>query len=535
MSLEDELDAQRQRAYAQRSPEEREVRAAAVTAVASARVAELALGEGDQVPRFQLPSADGAVAGTAELLQHGPVVISFYRGGWCPYCNIELRSLQRLLPDIEALGASLVAISPEMPDRTAMAVKDNALTFPVLVDSGNAVARQFRLTHQIDPRVVRYQLGNGNDVAAYNGMDIAEVPLPATYVVGSDGVVRYAFVNADYTKRADPEVIISVLRDLAAGQGALAAATPEASAGAQQASFSSEQITAEVLAALESSGGTRAGEVLTAVIRHAHDLAREIRLQPRELLAAADFLRRCGEVSDEARHELILLADVLGLTMVVDTEAADVADGALESSVLGPFYREGAPWEPSGATISRGTDDGEPARIHGRVLSASGTPISDAVLDVWGTNRDGLYENVDPSQPDYNLRGRFRSGPDSSYDLWTVKPVSYPIPADGPVGELLTVTGRHNMRPAHVHVIASADGYQSIVTELFTDEDPYLGSDAVFGVKPSLVVRYNRVDEAESLAAAGRTEPYWDLEYDFILTPGQASSTGFSTGRQQPA
>jgi protocatechuate 3,4-dioxygenase beta subunit/peroxiredoxin len=533
MSLEDQLEAQRQRAYARRSQEEREVRAAAVTAVADAQIAERAVREGDRMPGFQLLSADGMMVDTAELLRQGPMVISFYRGGWCPYCNIELRSLQRLLPEIEALGASLVAISPEMPDRTAMAAKDNALTFPVLVDSGNAVARQFRLTHQIDPRVVGYQLGNGNDVAAYNGMDFAEVPLPATYVVGSDGFVRYAFVNADYTRRADPEVIVSVLRALAAGRPAQSGATSEASAGARQAAFSSDQITAEVLAALSSSGGTRAGEILAAVIRHAHDLAREVRLQPRELLAAADFLRRCGEISDEARHELILLADVLGLTMVVDTEAADVAEGALESSVLGPFYREGAPWEPSGANISRGTDDGEPARIHGRVLNASGTPISGAVLDIWGTNRQGLYENVDPSQPDYNLRGRFRSGLDGRYDLWTVKPVSYPIPADGPVGELLTVTGRHNMRPAHVHVIASADGYQSIVTELFTDDDPYLGSDAVFGVKPSLVVRYHRVGEPEALAAAGHSEPYWDLEYDFILTPGQASSTGFSTGRQQ--
>jgi Dioxygenase len=108
------------------------------------------------------------------------------------------------------------------------------------------------------------------------------------------------------------------------------------------------------------------------------------------------------------------------------------------------------------------------------------------VLDVWSTNGHGLYENVDPSQPDYHLRGRFRSAADGSYDLWTVKPVSYPIPDDGPVGDLLAVTGRHNMRPAHFHLIASADGYQSIVTELYTDDDPYLGTDAVFGVKPSL-------------------------------------------------
>jgi uncharacterized protein YciI len=190
--------------------------------------------------------------------------------------------------------------------------------------------------------------------------------------------------------------------ELAANRGA-AGPAPAARA------MSSGQITAEVLAALGPAKDARAGEILAAVIRHAHDLAREVRLTPRELLAAADFLRRCGEISDAARHEYVLLSDVLGLTMVVDTEIADVADGALETSVLGPFYRAGAPWEANGASISHGADDGEPARIHGQVLDTSGTPVSGAVLDVWSTNRHGRYENVDPSQPDYNLRGRFRS------------------------------------------------------------------------------------------------------------------------------
>ena len=149
--------------------------------------------------------------------------------------------------------------------------------------------------------------------------------------------------------------------ELAANRGA-AGPAPAARA------MSSGQITAEVLAALGPAKDARAGEILAAVIRHAHDLAREVRLTPRELLAAADFLRRCGEISDAARHEYVLLSDVLGLTMVVDTEIADVADGALETSVLGPFYRAGAPWEVNGANISRGTDDGEPAHIRGQTL-----------------------------------------------------------------------------------------------------------------------------------------------------------------------
>jgi peroxiredoxin len=227
MGMEDELEEQRRRAYAQRSPEERKVRADAVTEVADAKTAEQAVGVGEAVPEFRLPSITGMAVDSRELLGRRPLVISFYRGGWCPYCNIELRALQGRLPEIEALGASLVAISPELPDRAAMNAGRGALTFPVLYDLDNQVARRFRLTHQIAPEVVRYQLGNGNDVAAYNGTDTAEVPLPATYVVGPDGIVRYAFVDADYTRRADPDVILGFLRDLARELDASRATTRE--------------------------------------------------------------------------------------------------------------------------------------------------------------------------------------------------------------------------------------------------------------------------------------------------------------------
>jgi peroxiredoxin len=217
MSMEDELEEQRRRAYAQRSPEERKVRADAVIEVADAKTAVQAVGVGEALPEFRLPSIAGTAVDSRALLARGPLAISFYRGGWCPYCNIELRALQGRLTEIEALGASLVAISPELPDRAAMTAGSNALTFPVLVDRDNQVARLFRLTHQIAPEVVRYQLGNGNDVAAYNGADVAEVPLPATYVASTDGIVQYAFVDADYTRRADPDILLGALRDLARG------------------------------------------------------------------------------------------------------------------------------------------------------------------------------------------------------------------------------------------------------------------------------------------------------------------------------
>src|SRR3569833_744546 len=218
--------------------------------------------------------------------------------------------------------------------------------------------------------------------------------------------------------------------------------------------------------------------------------------------------------------------------MAVDTLAADVPDGALEPSVLGPFYRAGAPIEPNGANISRGGErDGETTHVYGRVLDPGGRPIAGAEVDVWGTGRNGLYENVDPEQPDYNLRGRFHTDDGGRYDLWTVKPVSCPFPTAGPVGELLAATGRSNLRPAHLHMIASADGYRTIVTELYTDDDEYLDRDAVFGVKGSLVVHYDRITDAEKVASSPRRQPYWELERDLVLTPGTRTTNRNTAGR----
>jgi peroxiredoxin len=214
MDLENELAAERQRSYDKWSPEERVVRDGAITDVAEAQLAERALRVGETIPRIELPDATGRTVDVWALLADGPVVVSFYRGGWCPYCNLELRALQLRLAEIQQLGASLVAISPELPDRSLSVAEKNELAFPVLSDKGNAVARQFRLTHQIAPAVVAYQLGNGNDVAAFNGSDVPEIPLPATYVIDTRGVVRFAFVSADYTRRADPEAVVTAVRDV---------------------------------------------------------------------------------------------------------------------------------------------------------------------------------------------------------------------------------------------------------------------------------------------------------------------------------
>ena len=213
MSLESELAAQRARAHQRRSVEERRVRAAAIEDVARTGLAAGALSVGDRLPRVVLPHVSGCLVDVNELLDSGPVVVTFYRGGWCPYCQLELRALQSRLGSIQALGGTLVAISPEMPARGESVAAEGALSFPLLFDRDNVVARAFGLVHRIDPRVVAYQLRNGNDVAAFNGSEVAEVPLPATYVVHPNGVIAYAFVDADYTRRAEPDAIVAALKN----------------------------------------------------------------------------------------------------------------------------------------------------------------------------------------------------------------------------------------------------------------------------------------------------------------------------------
>lgn len=303
-----------------------------------------------------------------------------------------------------------------------------------------------------------------------------------------------------------------------------------ASAGASSA-VTSEYVTEQVIAAMNAAPDPRIREILVELVAHAHAFVRKVRLSPEELLAAAEFLRGCGEISDGSRHEFILLADVLGITMATETLAAHAPDGAFETSVLGPFYRENAPLLPAGANLSRGSDDGEPLLVSGRVTDLAGSPLAGAVLEVWGTNRHGLYENVDPQQPDFNLRGRFLTDSDGEFRFWTVKPVSYPIPDDGPVGVLLRAAGRHNMRPGHLHFIVSADGFNAVVSELYTDDDPYLQRDAVFGVKPSLVVHYVRQSDPAVLSRRGRTEPFWTLHHDIVLIPGDRGRVSFSATR----
>jgi hydroxyquinol 1,2-dioxygenase len=277
-------------------------------------------------------------------------------------------------------------------------------------------------------------------------------------------------------------------------------------------------ITESVLRSLAATPDPRLKEVMTRLVAHLHAFVREVDLTEDEWRRAIEFLTRTGHACDDRRQEFVLLSDTLGVSMLVDALSHRGADGATESTVLGPFYRPGAPDLPYGASISR-DGHGEPAVLTGRVVSTAGAPIPGAFLDVWETNERGLYEQQDPDQPEMNLRGRFRTDAAGRYKVVAVKPVSYPIPDDGPVGQMLRSLGRHPYRPAHVHFIVSAPGFAPLTTHLFVRGDPYLASDAVFGTKDSLVVDFVRHDSPTEAARHGVRAPFYAIEYDFVLRP----------------
>src|SRR5712691_668772 len=245
---------------------------------------------------------------------------------------------------------------------------------------------------------------------------------------------------------------------------------------------SEDQITQNVLDSMAHTINPRLKKVMTSLISHLHAFIREVELTQEEWSLGIQFLTRTGHMSDEKRQEFILLSDITGVTMLVDAINHRFPDGATESTIFGPFYREGASELPRGATISK-DGRGEPVVVTGRVLSSAGAPIPDALLDVWETDENGLYEQQDPEQPEMNLRGKFRTDSEGRYCFVGIKPVSYAIPDDGPVGQLLRTLGRHPFRPAHIHLLISADGFAPVTTHLFVKGDPYLDSDAVFGPK----------------------------------------------------
>ncbi len=256
---------------------------------------------------------------------------------------------------------------------------------------------------------------------------------------------------------------------------------------------------------------------MDVITRKLHEAVLEIEPTPDEWLSAIQFLTQTGHLCDDWRQEFILLSDVLGVTMLVDAVNHRRPSGASENSVLGPFHVKGSPTMEMGANICQ-DGKGEPMLVHGRILDTRGQPIHGARIDVWQANEDGFYDVQQKGiQPEFNLRGNFNTAADGRFWFRGVKPKFYPIPDDGTVGSLLNVLGRHPYRPAHLHFIIEAEGFSTITTHIFDPHDPYINSDAVFGVKKTLLAEFKRIADPVRIKDEGFGEPFWDVEYDFVM------------------
>jgi hydroxyquinol 1,2-dioxygenase len=290
--------------------------------------------------------------------------------------------------------------------------------------------------------------------------------------------------------------------------------------------FTEETATGAVVASFEGAPDPRLREILGSLVRHLHGFVREVEPTFEEWERAIGFLTATGQKCDDTRQEFILLSDVLGVTMLVDAINHRTATEATDSTVLGPFHMVASPRRELGDTIDL-VATGEPCVVTGRVLSLDGSPLAGALVDVWQADDHGFYDVQQPgAQPQGNGRGLFTCDDDGRFWFRTVTPSAYPIPTDGPVGRLLTATGRHPYRPAHIHFIVAADGHLPVTTHIFVAGSPYLDSDAVFAVKQRLITDFATVDDPDQAAAFGVEAPFRHAQFDVVLQPAPGQGPG---------
>jgi hydroxyquinol 1,2-dioxygenase len=278
--------------------------------------------------------------------------------------------------------------------------------------------------------------------------------------------------------------------------------------------FTEETATDAVVASFAGTADPRLREILESLVRHLHGFVREVEPTFEEWERAVGFLTATGQRCDDQRQEFILLSDVLGVTMLVDAINHRKASEATESTVLGPFHMVASPPRELGDTIDL-VGTGQPCVVTGRVVSLDGAPLPGAQVDVWQADDHGFYDVQQPG----NGRGLFTCDDEGRFWFRTVTPSAYPIPTDGPVGGLLTATGRHPYRPAHIHFIVAAGGHQPVTTHVFVAGSEYLDSDAVFAVKQSLIRDFDEVDDPDQAAAYGVQAPFRHARFEVVLQP----------------
>jgi protocatechuate 3,4-dioxygenase beta subunit len=261
----------------------------------------------------------------------------------------------------------------------------------------------------------------------------------------------------------------------------------------------------------------RSQEILSKLVKHLHAFIKDVEPTEDEWFKAIDFLTRTGQKCDKKRQEFILFSDVLGASMLVDAINHRAQGDSTATTVTGPFHAAAHVYK-SGDNIARGPEAqrGEPTVVSGRVLDSDGRPLN-ATIDVWQSDDIGYYDVQDVNQPEMNLRGVFKTNASGEFWFRTIKPAAYPIPTDGPVGELLRTSGRDAMRPAHIHFWIKSDGYKDLITHLFVAGDKYLNSDAVFGVKESLILNFEKNTSVVEASSWKVSAPFYLVQYDFKL------------------
>ena len=298
-------------------------------------------------------------------------------------------------------------------------------------------------------------------------------------------------------------------------------------------------ITEAVLSELERAPNPRFREIMSSAVRHLHDFIRETKLTEAEFQQACAYVAKLGQLTSASHNEVVLMAGSLGVSSLVCLlNNGDRGQTVTTANLLGPFWRRDAPHTENGGSIVRSPTPGEPIFVSVTVKDAMGRPVGGAEVDVWHASTEGYYENQDPTQADMNLRGKFTTDTNGVFRFRSVKPSGYPIPVNGPVGELLRAQGRHNLRPAHLHFLIYKPGFKTQFSQVYSSDDANLETDVQFAVTQALIGRYVRHDD-ELAPAAGVAAPWYSLSYTFVIETGEATLppppiTGRSTG-ERPA
>ena len=282
--------------------------------------------------------------------------------------------------------------------------------------------------------------------------------------------------------------------------------------------FDEKSITGAVIERLAECNDPRFKQVMSSLVTHLHDFVRDVRLTESEWMTAIQFLTDVGRTCTDKRQEFILLSDTLGVSVLVITLNHPTDHGSVDSTVMGPFYWADAPERALGSNLAEGVK-GEPTFYSGRVLGVDGRPLPNALLDIWSGDGEGNYDMQIPGETGMKARGRIRTDAQGRYRFRSIKPTYYPVPTDGPVGMMLRKMGRHPYRPGHIHMIVSAAGHAPVTTHLFVADSRYLDSDAVFGMKESLVARFERHPAGTGPDGEPMDTPFYTVEYDFRLRP----------------